>query len=334
MLRFVQSFSIILIGLATGAFFNFAIERGFVPVKHGAVERLRAGMQRSVLLAINPVAYCGAIWSLDLSNPRYFLLPMIGIAALGLGLMLGFAGSCAMRLPPERAGVYSTCASFTNIGNIGSLVVFVLLGEPAFALVPFYKLFEEIWYYSTLFPVARNFGEKANPSLASAGGRQGPLGGLLRVARDPFFLVSVAGISAGLGLNASGLSRPVFYTGLNSILVPSSSLIFLFTIGMKMKFRIPREHRRAAALLVVGKTLVVPCAAFALAMILGMGSVAGGLGLKVVLILSMMPVGFLGLVPPTLYRLDADFANSIWLTSNGALALVVPLLAWILPLVG
>lgn len=104
MLRFIQSFSVIFIGLAAGFAFNRLILRGFVPLGTEASERLRRGLQRFVLLAINPVAFCGAIWSLDLSDPRYFLLPLVGIAALGLGLALGFAGAKALRLPPLQAG--------------------------------------------------------------------------------------------------------------------------------------------------------------------------------------------------------------------------------------
>jgi hypothetical protein len=48
----------------------------------------------------------------------------------------------------------------------------------------------------------------------------------------------------------------------------------------------------------------------------------------------MMPVAFLGLVAAGLFRLDEDFANSLWLASNGALVVTVPLLAIVLPLLG
>jgi predicted permease len=337
-LNIIRSFSIIIIGLAAGYAFNRAIEAGAIHINSAETERLRIGLQRFALLFINPVSFCGAVWSLDLSHPRYFLLPIVGLSALALGLGLGFAGSRILRLPPERAGVYTTCASFTNIGNIGGLVAFVTLGEGAFGLVPFFKLGEELWYYSVLFPLARAYGAKANPGLAavgSDGGRaEGPATGVLRVLRDPFFLVAIAGISIGLGLNAAGLPRPAFYAPLNSVLVPISSLTLLFAVGMRMRFRIKREYWKAAALIVAGKALAVPCAAAAIATAFGLGSVSGGLGLKVVVVLTAMPIGFLGLVPPTLFRLDLDFANALWLVSNGALIFIVPALAAILPFLG
>ncbi|HUX41126.1 MAG TPA: hypothetical protein VMV83_08195 [Rectinemataceae bacterium] len=334
MLRFIQSFSVIFVGLAAGFLFNSLIAKGLIPLGTQATERLRRGLQRFVLLAINPVAFCGAIWSLDLSDPRYFLLPLVGIAALALGLALGFAGARALRLPPLQAGVHVTSASFTNIGSIGGLVVFVLLGESAFALVPIYKAFEELWYYSVLFPIARSYGEKANPSLSSAGGPHGPLAGILRVLRDPFFLASVAAIGTGLAFNYSRLPRPSFYGPLNSVLVPMSSFLFLFTIGMRLRFKIARSHIRAAVMVTVGKILIVPASVLALAWALGLERIPGGMALKVCLALAMAPVAFLGLVPATLYRLDEEFANSLWLTSNGALVVIVPLLAALLPLLG
>jgi hypothetical protein len=40
-------------------------------------------------------------------------------------------------------------------------------------------------------------------------------------------------------------------------------------------------------------------------------------------------VGFLGLVPPTLYGLDRNLANTLWLVSNTSLALTIPVLTWL-----
>ncbi|OHD19742.1 MAG: hypothetical protein A2Y38_15120 [Spirochaetes bacterium GWB1_59_5] len=333
MTRFIVSFSIIFLGLAAGFLFIRLVKNAIIPLGSDATERLRLALQRFALLVINPVIFCGAIWSLDLSDARYFLLPIVGISALALGLALGFAGSKALKLPPDQAGVHITSASFTNIGSIGGLVVFMLLGESAFALVPLYKVFEELFYYSVLFPVARSHSEKSNTSLASAEGR-GPLFGILKVLRDPFFLVSVASIAAGLGLNQSGLTRPAFYSPLNAALVPTGTFLLLFGVGMRLRFRIARKHMRGALLVLVGKMLVVPAGALLLAWSLGLERIPDGMGLKVVLILSMMPTAFLSLVSAAMFHLDEDYANSLWLASNGAIVLIVPLLATVLPLLG
>jgi len=330
MQKFVFSFSIILLSLAAGYTFKAAIRAGALRVSERTADRIRNGLQKSAMLVLNPVAFCGAVWVLDLGERRYLALPFVGLTALVTGLLLGLAGSHALRMPPAQAGVYAPCGSFTNIGNIGGLVTFVLLGEAGYALVPFYKLFEELWYYGVLFPLARAAGGRVSPGKATGAGRPGGAASLLHLARDPFLIVALTSIALGLGLNAAGVPRPSAYAGLNTVIVPLSSFAFLFSIGMKMRFMIHREHVAAAVMLVGSKALVVPAVAFGVATLAGLGSTEGGIGLKVALILGAMPVGFLGLVPPALFGLDEELANSLWLASNAALVLIVPVLGLII----
>lgn len=333
---FVLSLSIIVASLYSGYVFNICIDRGLVPLTKEQSERLRLALQKTVLLAINPIAFCGAVWIADLRVGSYFALPFISLVALAAGLGLGFAGSWFFRLPAVQAGVYIGSSSFTNIGNLGGLAVFIFLGEAGFALIPLYQLFEQLWYYSILFPLARSYGERANPSPAGALNSPGPVSGpasvLRQVLRDPFLFLSALAILLGLILNFSGTQRPSFYASLNLLLVPASTFLMLFAIGMRLRFRIGRGHIKAALTLTAGKILIVPSVALAAALLLGLGQVPGNLGLKLVLILSAMPTGFLSLVPPALYRLDQDFAGSIWLVSNTAIIVILPILGFLLRL--
>ena len=73
------------------------------------------------------------------------------------------------------------------------------------------------------------------------------------------------------------------------------------------------------------KFIIVPVAATTIAYYIGFGKVDQGLPLKVTLILSSMPVGFIAMVPPTIYELDVDLANATWLVTNFLLLLIVPL---------
>ncbi len=329
MAKFIQSFSIIFLGLATGYLFKRMVDRRIIPIGEALAETLRAVVQKYTLLLINPIILCGAVWSLDLSDRRTLAFPLVGLFALILGSLSGFLGSRLLALPPEKAGVYVTCSSFTNIGSIGGLILFMLVGEAGFALLPFYKLLEELWYYGVLFPLARQYGERANPG-AGASTPSGSLAGIQRVLRDPFFLIALAGIVTGVGLNTAGVDRPEFYGTLNSFLVPASTFVLLFTIGMRIRFKVERGHWRAVALILTSKILLVPAMTLAVSALLGLGGTGGGIGLQVVLVLSSMPIGFLGLVPPTLFRLDLSFANSLWLASNSALVVIVPALSILL----
>ncbi len=295
------------------------------------LERLRIAGQKLVLLGFNPIIALGAIWSLDLSDSRLLILPFIGISIMAFGLSLGVLGSRLLKLDPQRAGVYSTCGSFANIGNMGGLVVYMLLGEGAYALVPLYRLFEDFWNYGVLFPIARRYGEKARSgqgevpqsdegkdrvqhNVAPKDGapmdrenqeRTKKPEGIRKVLADPFFLASLASLIIGLSLNLAGFHRPAFYRQLNSVLIPAGSVLFLFTIGMRMMIARFGSNAPIALVLAVGKISAVPLFAYFIASALGMG----------------------GLVPPSLYGLDRNLANTVWLVSNASLALTIPVLA-------
>jgi predicted permease len=200
--------------------------------------------------------------------------------------------------------------------------------------VPFYKMFEELWNYSILFPLARSYGERANSTGTGknlpASGRNLRVQGILRILRDPFLIVSLSGVTMGILLNFSGISRPAFYSGLNAVLVPLGTMMLLFAIGMRLRLTIAKKDLRAGILITFGKAIFVPLVATSLAWVLDLGQTTDGLGLKLVLVLAAMPVGLVALVPPTLYKLDQDYAGSLWLVSNTALLAIVPALALIL----
>ena len=329
MQSFISSFSIIIISLLSGYAFNILITRGLVPLSADKTVQVRLAMQKTALLGIYPVAFLGAVWVADLSEPLYFMLPLIGLGALGTGLVYGLVVSKLLHLPPLRAGVFAISASSTNLGAIGALVAFILLGEPGFALVPFYKLLEELWNYSILFPIARSCGERGSPGNSNKE-RTSLVVGLLKVLRDPFLLVALSAVSLGLAMNFMGISRPAFYAGLNKVLVPTGTTLLLFSIGMRLRFTVAKADLKAGLLIVLGKSLITPLVVSAIALALGLGQTPGGIGLKLVLILSAMPTAFVSLVPPSLYKLDQDLAGSLWLVSNASLLVIVPALALIL----
>lgn len=77
------------------------------------------------------------------------------------------------------------------------------------------------------------------------------------------------------------------------------------------------------------KFLLVPVIIVGLGYAFGLDKIDAGLPLKVVLILASMPVGFIAMVPPTIYNLDIDLANACWLIANALLLLQIPVLLFI-----
>jgi predicted permease len=77
----------------------------------------------------------------------------------------------------------------------------------------------------------------------------------------------------------------------------------------------------------------VPLIVSTVAFLLGYGEIEGGLPLKVVIVLSSMPVAFTSLIPVSIYNLNLDMANSCWLITTLSLIIVLPLLFYITSLV-
>lgn len=322
MSKFVYSFSLIFSGLLLGYGVQVLVNQGRIALPVG-IEQLRKLLQKVALLFLNPVAIVGAIWVVSIKSVSIAALPFVGFFALLAGGVLALGFARMLRLEPRKKGAMFCCGSFTNIGSIGALICYVFLGEAGFALVPIYKLFEEVSYYSIGFPIAR-FYSGGGPDDSGVSER------LKGLVKDPFIIVAVSSIILGAILNWSGVPRPDFYKAVISVFVPLATILLLASIGLALKFRRVRDYIRESAAVAVIKFFLVPVCAGALAYWIGFAHVDAGLPLKVVIVLSAMPVAFNALIPPSIYDLDLDLANSCWFVTTALLVLVLPLLLLIL----
>ena len=90
------------------------------------------------------------------------------------------------------------------------------------------------------------------------------------------------------------------------------------------------KYIKEGVVIAVIKFLIVPIVATSLAYMIGFGGINDGLPLKVVLILSCMPVGFTAMIPPTIYNLDIDLTNACWFVTTISLIFVIPVLQYLL----
>jgi predicted permease len=266
-----------------------------------------------------PLTFLGAVWIVNLDNLKLLALPFIEVFAIVFGGSLAYGLARAQKLTPGQTGPYIVTGAFANVGTMGGLICYMFLGEAAFALVGFYKLFEELMFFAFALPIAKSFSLEQG-AADSLGAR------FKKVLADPFVVIPLGGLTTGLVLNLAGVPRPEFYSTVNSIFIPTIPVLLLFTIGMAMRFGSVRTHIRKSALIVMVRQIIVPAAAVGIALALGYGTIADGLPLKVVLICSCMPVAFMAMIPPALYDLDVEVANSNWLLTNGLLVALVPAL--------
>jgi predicted permease len=285
-----------------------------------SLEALRKSLQKGALLFVLPITIASAIWVVRIDSVAMAALPLLGFTAIMLGGLLALLGARCLGLPPHQAGALYGCGSFTNIGSIGALICYLFLGEAGFALVPIYKIFEELTYYGIGFPIA-----KLHSPYASIR-RESWLSKLKAMATDPFILVALSSIVMGALLNLSGIARPVFFSQVNTICIPLGTAMLLISIGLAMKFKRAGRYYRECLTVGLIKFLVVPLTVSSLAAWMGYGQIENGLPLKVVVILTSMPVAFNALIPPSLYDLDLDLANACWFFTTACLVWVLPLL--------
>lgn len=316
--KFIFTLSLITFGLLTGYLIQIVDRKKWIKLPI-PIEKLPSLLQRIALLGLNPVALIGALWMAQLNNMRLLILPILGALAWILGGMLaGFLGK-AQKMTNKQLGAYIVAGSFTNIGAMGGFICFIFFGEIGYAFVPIYKLFEELVYYGIGFPIAKAY---SNSSLKkeSAGLR------FKKIFEDIFIRVALISIAIGLIFNFSGIERPGFYATLNSIIVPIATILLLMSIGINLKFSKIKVNLRPSLLIVCLKMLVLPIIIGSIGYLFGLGEINEGMPLKVVLVLSSMPTGFVALVPPTAYDLDLDLANTVWMFTTLNLVIVLPIL--------
>jgi predicted permease len=324
MSKFIYSFSVILFGLLLGYVIQILVRRELIKLPIH-IDSLRKLLQGIALLFVNPVAVVGAIWVVSLKNAALVALPFIGLFALLAGGVMALGFARVFKLNPQKTGSLYGCGAFTNIGSIGALVCFVFLGENGFALVLIYKLFEELSYYAIGFPVAKYYSSRTGNDPIRVQ--------LKNLIRDPFILVALSSIIIGGLLNFSGIHRPAFYKTIIAVFVPLMTIMLLASIGLALRFRRVRDYLRECVALSMIKFIFIPILATSLAYMIGYAKIDEGLPLKVVMILSCMPVAFTALIPPSIYDLDLDLANSCWVFTTALLIIVLPGLVFILSLI-
>jgi len=321
----IISLSYIFFGLIIGYSIQLLEQRRIIRLPI-SLEKLRKLLQKIGLLFFMPISFIGALWIIKIDNIKIVALPFLGIFALLIGGLLGLTAARFLRLKQKETGSMFTCGSFTNIGSIGGLICYIFLGEEGFALVPIYKLFEQVIYYAIGFPIAKSFSSNINK-------KENIIFHLKRVFTDIFVIVALLSIIIGTFLNLSGIERPIFYKTINAIFIPAGTVVLLVSIGLAMKFGKVKSYINECMAISIIKFVLVPSIISTIAFFLGYGKIGEGLPLKVVIILSSMPVAFSALIPASIYDLNLDLANSCWLVTTLSLIVILPLLFYIISLI-
>ena len=317
-------FTILVIG--TGIISGYSIRhwaRRRAPRFYAAIPRLRKRLQKIALLGFFSLAFLLAIWKVSFADTALLVLPLLGAGIYLLGGALGFLVARCSGSNPQQTGTLLCCGSMTNTGAIGGLVIYIFLGELAFALLVLYKLFEEVIYYGIIFPVAKGYSRQTAGTFK-------PTQHVIGIISDPFIVVSLSAFFVGIVLNFSGLERPLPFDAVSLFCVPTGTFLLLVSIGLGIEIGNLLQHAGLGATISAVKFLLLPAVAYLVSRTIGLDEIGDGLPMKVVLVASSMPVGFNAIVAASIYDLDLDLANTCWLFSTCLLVVVLPWLYFLI----
>lgn len=313
--RLLLTLGIIFASLIAGYAFQGMVRAGRARLSTEELNALRQRMQRAALFVCIPVSAMLSLWGLPAPDPRLLTLPLLGLAAWICGGAMAVVLAKRLKLDRVQSGSLYCCGTFTNIGAVGALVCVLFLGERSIALVALYRLCEELFFFSVAVPVSRWYGSGTGERLSFRSLRP-----------DPVLWVVLAALLAGIGLNLLGVPRPQPLGHAASSFMILATVLFLAAIGMSLRLsslgRYTRQWLAVAGIKFIGVPLVITGLAWAI----GYGAIDGGLPLKVVVIVSAMPVAMNALVPPSLFGLDLDLANACWIFTTAGLIAVLPTL--------
>ncbi|MFP4057435.1 MAG: AEC family transporter [Candidatus Brocadiia bacterium] len=276
-------------------------------------------VSRRAVVTLEPVIACFAAWHIDLSSPgRALLVPLIG-AAVSLSLLgIGFATLPLVDGPPRRRGAYVVSAMISNIGmGMGGFICYMLHGVPAQALV--------VLYVAHFFPVVFVLGCVIAGHYAT--GAHAPLGATLAgMARNPIILAPTGGLVAGLACNIAGLRPPRALGAVNAVALSAAVCIYAYSIGLTLRVGRIGGYVREVGALAATKFGIGPLLGAGVVFALGQWEAFDGRLWRVAVIEGAMPVGVFATVISNLFDLDRDLANSAWVLTTLAVAVVIPVL--------
>lgn len=322
----LKTFIVIIVGIFSGYFLQKLNNRK-IWFSLEYKRKLTIFLQKFAMLGLLSVTYIGSLWVFKTTDiSRIITIPFVGIISTIMG---GFLAVCYAKFNHYNRmdiGSMFSCGYFSNRTSLGAMICFFYLGETGFALVPIFTFFERLMYFGLGYPIAHMY-SKDNISRGKA------LLRIIEVIKDPFFYIGVGSIIVGILLNISPFKRPVFYGKLNEILIPLTTFILLFSIGLSFKFSQVFKYIKECFYISIIKFLFVPLITFAIAVILGYQTINQGLPLKVSLILSAMPVAFNSVIAANIYKLNIDLVNSCWIFTTLATLFILPLLVFVIEVI-
>jgi len=321
----LKTFLVLVVGIFSGYLFQKLVDKNYW-ITPKSKKEISIFLQKLGMLWFVSVTYIGSLWIFKIESIIEIIsMPFVGAVSTITGGF--FAVIIAKYYHYNRIDIGSmfTCGYFANSVTLGGMVCFFYLGEEGYALVPIFTFLIRLLYYGLGYPIAHMYAEDFVEQKET-------IKKIIEAIKDPFFYVGVGSVLVGISLNLSSLERPEIYTTINKILIPLTTFILLFSIGLTFKFSRVYKYLKECFLISLVKFIVVPATILLIALLLDYQSISQGLPLKVSLIMSAMPVAFNSVIAANIYNLNVDLVNSCWIFTTFAVLFILPLLIFVVNL--
>lgn len=282
---------------------------GYLARRRGFVDASRA---RPLMVAIQklvtPAVLFLSFWGLRPGSAALVLaLPLAG--AFSIAAQTGAAYFCArmLRLEGPARGSFLVAALLSNVGYLGWTINLSLFGQKGFDYAFMYGFYFNFAVYLVAYPIAAKYG--AGTDLKELPFRK-------RLLVEGIFVRGLAAIVAGVLLNVAGVPRPAAFGRLNSAAVVVATVLLMFAAGLDVRLRSLKNHARPAALMCGIKMALSPLAAAALIAAASAFVRIDPMPARVLLIESATPLAISCLSIASIFRLDRDLMNTMWLYST------------------
>jgi predicted permease len=279
-------------------------------------ERLSPRITRTAMIWLQPPLLALLIWGLEAPGWRVALLPAILAALITIMWPLGAVGGRLMGLKRPQAGSFTLSCMFSNMGlTYGAFVCYILLGERGAALGMIWCMAFMPMLYTVGLMVARRYGREGRRTVWQT---------LTDALREPESRNPLLGLATGALLYALAPARPDAGAAVVDFMVPFSTAIYLFAIGLSLRLTSVVTYWRECLGVAAVKFLVTPVIGLGLAWLAGYWAMEDRALLQVVFIQSTTPTAIMGLILAQLFDLDEQLANAAWLTTNIAAVALAP----------
>ncbi|EGO62139.1 AEC family transporter [Acetonema longum] len=275
------------------------------------------------IIDLNITVFCTILailsfWVMPL-NPTLLWLPVFGIL---LSFIPGLAGYWIVRgkYPdgPEKAS-YLAAALLSNIGSLGGLCTFFLLGEAGFAYNQIVALFQNLVFFLFCFPLASYYQKQLHQPMAETDASPSSLASLFFTRKQ----LPTLGTFAGILLYTGGIPRPDGLSSLFTALIHISAWFAFFPVGYSIQFAEMKHYYRSILDLLPVKFLFTPLVGYCIASQLFTDRAALG----TILIAASSPVGINSVILARLYDFNVHLTSAAFFLSTAVfLAVVLPTL--------